>query len=136
MQPIYFLTQFLCSFSVWVSVVQLLHMLFPSEQLISFPKYSFGPSHSYAVFLPVFIACRYLISLILLRRLMRQVDILPPSIKHMQIKRFLKNGDIFKPWIIHFHILQRFYVNHFQDICHQISSYSCVCHQVFFCLHG
>ncbi|KAG4948101.1 hypothetical protein JHK86_041340 [Glycine max] len=35
---------------------------------------------------------RYLISAILLWRLMEQVDLVPPSIKHLQLDRFLKNG--------------------------------------------
>ncbi|KAK9274389.1 hypothetical protein L1049_019203 [Liquidambar formosana] len=35
---------------------------------------------------------QYLISVILLRRLMEQVNLLPPSIKHLQFSRFLKNG--------------------------------------------
>uniref|UniRef100_A0A2P2M4A7 Uncharacterized protein MANES_14G002600 n=1 Tax=Rhizophora mucronata TaxID=61149 RepID=A0A2P2M4A7_RHIMU len=35
---------------------------------------------------------RYLISTILLWRLMEQVEILPPSIKHLPFSRFLKNG--------------------------------------------
>ncbi|MQM14596.1 hypothetical protein Taro_047531 [Colocasia esculenta] len=38
------------------------------------------------------VASQYLISLILLRRLLREVHVLPPSIKHMQLRRFLKNG--------------------------------------------
>lgn len=36
--------------------------------------------------------CRYLIALILFWRLMGQVNLLPPSIKHLQFSRFLKNG--------------------------------------------
>ncbi|GMP63611.1 hypothetical protein CsSME_00025232 [Camellia sinensis var. sinensis] len=35
---------------------------------------------------------QYLISLVLLWRLMGQVDLLPPSIKDLQFSRFLKNG--------------------------------------------
>ncbi|CAL5426140.1 unnamed protein product [Camellia sinensis] len=35
---------------------------------------------------------QYLISIILLWRLWQQVDLLPPSFKHMQFSRFLKNG--------------------------------------------
>ncbi|EPS69570.1 hypothetical protein M569_05197 [Genlisea aurea] len=35
---------------------------------------------------------QYLISLILLWRLMEQVDLLPPTIKDLQLSRFLKNG--------------------------------------------
>ncbi|KAL6284326.1 hypothetical protein ACE6H2_015255 [Prunus campanulata] len=35
---------------------------------------------------------QYLICVILLWRLMAQVDLLPPSIKHLQFSRFLKNG--------------------------------------------
>ncbi|KAJ7947561.1 Protein DETOXIFICATION [Quillaja saponaria] len=35
---------------------------------------------------------QYLISVILLWRLMEQVDLLPPSIKHLHFERFLKNG--------------------------------------------
>ena len=35
---------------------------------------------------------RYLISVILLWKLMEKVDLLPPSIKHLQFGRFLKNG--------------------------------------------
>ncbi|KAG6469094.1 protein DETOXIFICATION 42-like [Zingiber officinale] len=35
---------------------------------------------------------QYLIALILLWRLLRQVDVLPPSIKDLQFSRFLKNG--------------------------------------------
>ncbi|XP_030522641.1 protein DETOXIFICATION 42 [Rhodamnia argentea] len=35
---------------------------------------------------------QYVISLILLWRLMKQIDLLPPSIKHLQFGRFLKNG--------------------------------------------
>ncbi|KAI4322098.1 hypothetical protein L6164_021819 [Bauhinia variegata] len=35
---------------------------------------------------------QYLISVILLWRLMEQVDLIPPSIKHLQFDRFLKNG--------------------------------------------
>ncbi|KAI5673588.1 hypothetical protein M9H77_13952 [Catharanthus roseus] len=35
---------------------------------------------------------QYLISLILFWRLSEQVDLLPPSIKHLQFSRFLKNG--------------------------------------------
>lgn len=35
---------------------------------------------------------QYLIALILFWRLMGQVDLLPPSIKHLQFSRFLKNG--------------------------------------------
>lgn len=35
---------------------------------------------------------QYLIATILLWRLMEQVDLLPPSIKHLQFSRFLKNG--------------------------------------------
>ncbi|XP_034213458.1 protein DETOXIFICATION 42 isoform X2 [Prunus dulcis] len=35
---------------------------------------------------------QYLICVILLSRLMAQVDLLPPSIKHLQFGRFLKNG--------------------------------------------
>ncbi|XP_059431223.1 protein DETOXIFICATION 42 [Corylus avellana] len=35
---------------------------------------------------------QYLISVILLWRLMAKVDLLPPSIKHLQFGRFLKNG--------------------------------------------
>lgn len=35
---------------------------------------------------------RYLISLILLWTLMKQVDLLPPSMKDLQLGRFLKNG--------------------------------------------
>lgn len=37
--------------------------------------------------------CRYLISAILLWSLMEQVDLIPPSIKHLQFDRFLKNGN-------------------------------------------
>ena len=35
---------------------------------------------------------RYLISLMLLWRLIKEVDLLPPSINDLQIGRFLKNG--------------------------------------------
>ncbi|RDY05979.1 Protein DETOXIFICATION 42, partial [Mucuna pruriens] len=35
---------------------------------------------------------QYLISAILLWRLLEQVDLIPPSIKHLQLDRFLKNG--------------------------------------------
>ncbi|KAK2967427.1 hypothetical protein RJ640_022359 [Escallonia rubra] len=35
---------------------------------------------------------QYLISVILFGRLMEQVDLLPPSLKHLQFSRFLKNG--------------------------------------------
>ncbi|KAF1859287.1 hypothetical protein Lal_00009871 [Lupinus albus] len=35
---------------------------------------------------------QYLISVILLWRLMQLVDLIPPSIKHLQFERFLKNG--------------------------------------------
>ncbi|OAY48523.1 protein DETOXIFICATION 42 [Manihot esculenta] len=35
---------------------------------------------------------QYLISIILLRRLMEQVDLLPPSAKNLQFSKFLKNG--------------------------------------------
>ncbi|WCJ36892.1 MATE efflux family protein [Euphorbia peplus] len=35
---------------------------------------------------------QYLISVILLWRLMEKVDLLPPSIKHLQFEKFLKNG--------------------------------------------
>ncbi|XP_057982153.1 protein DETOXIFICATION 42-like [Malania oleifera] len=35
---------------------------------------------------------QYLMSLILLWRLMKQVNLLPPSVKHLQFSRFLKNG--------------------------------------------
>ncbi|KAF8009209.1 hypothetical protein BT93_J0255 [Corymbia citriodora subsp. variegata] len=35
---------------------------------------------------------QYVISLILLWKLMQQIDLLPPSIKHLQFGRFLKNG--------------------------------------------
>ncbi|CAJ1955648.1 unnamed protein product [Sphenostylis stenocarpa] len=35
---------------------------------------------------------QYLISAILMWRLLEQVDIIPPSIKHLQLDRFLKNG--------------------------------------------
>ena len=42
-----------------------------------------------------FLFCRYLIALILFWRLMGQVDLLPPSIKHLQFSRFLKNGKRF-----------------------------------------
>ncbi|XP_065867039.1 protein DETOXIFICATION 42 [Euphorbia lathyris] len=35
---------------------------------------------------------QYLISVILLWRLMEKVDLLPPSLKHLQFERFLKNG--------------------------------------------
>ncbi|XP_047153705.1 protein DETOXIFICATION 42-like isoform X1 [Vigna umbellata] len=35
---------------------------------------------------------QYLISAILLWRLVQQVDLIPPSIKHLQLDRFLKNG--------------------------------------------
>ncbi|KAK6272687.1 hypothetical protein POUND7_009770 [Theobroma cacao] len=35
---------------------------------------------------------QYLISVILLWKLMSQVDLLPPSLKHLQFSRFLKNG--------------------------------------------
>ncbi|RVX02856.1 Protein detoxification 43 [Vitis vinifera] len=35
---------------------------------------------------------QYLISLILLLRLMKEVDLLPPSLKDLQFRRFLKNG--------------------------------------------
>eukprot|EP00262_Sarcandra_glabra_P009460 TRINITY_DN2385_c0_g1_i1.p1 TRINITY_DN2385_c0_g1~~TRINITY_DN2385_c0_g1_i1.p1 ORF type:complete len:520 (-),score=71.76 TRINITY_DN2385_c0_g1_i1:20-1579(-) len=38
------------------------------------------------------VASQYLISLILLLRLMKQVDVLPPSINDLQFSRFLKNG--------------------------------------------
>lgn len=37
---------------------------------------------------------QYLIALILLWRLMQQVDLLPPNIKHLQFVRFLKNGSL------------------------------------------
>ncbi|KAI4384671.1 hypothetical protein MLD38_002790 [Melastoma candidum] len=37
---------------------------------------------------------QYLISLILLWRLMKQVELLPPSIKDLQLSRFLKNGGL------------------------------------------
>ncbi|XP_027344307.1 protein DETOXIFICATION 42-like isoform X2 [Abrus precatorius] len=37
---------------------------------------------------------QYLISVILLWRLMEQVDLIPPSIKHLQFDRFLKNGSL------------------------------------------
>ena len=36
---------------------------------------------------------RYLMSFILLWKLMKQVDLLPPSAKDLQLSRFLKNGD-------------------------------------------
>ncbi|KAF9665721.1 hypothetical protein SADUNF_Sadunf16G0153100 [Salix dunnii] len=36
---------------------------------------------------------QYLISLILLWRLMKKVDLLPPSVKDLQFSRFLKNGE-------------------------------------------
>lgn len=35
---------------------------------------------------------RYLISLILLLKLMKQVNLLPPRMKDLQLNRFLKNG--------------------------------------------
>ncbi|KAG9450055.1 hypothetical protein H6P81_010020 [Aristolochia fimbriata] len=35
---------------------------------------------------------QYLISLILLLKLMTMVEVLPPSLKHLQCRRFLKNG--------------------------------------------
>lgn len=35
---------------------------------------------------------QYLISAILLWKLLEQVDLIPPSIKHLQLERFLKNG--------------------------------------------
>ncbi|KAK7261531.1 hypothetical protein RIF29_27845 [Crotalaria pallida] len=35
---------------------------------------------------------QYLMSVLLLWRLMQQVDLIPPSIKHLQFDRFLKNG--------------------------------------------
>lgn len=34
---------------------------------------------------------QYLISLILLQKLMKQVDLLPPSLKHLHFRQFLKN---------------------------------------------
>ncbi|RVX09776.1 Protein detoxification 42 [Vitis vinifera] len=37
---------------------------------------------------------QYLISVILLWRLMRKVDLLPPSIKDLQLGRFLRNGSL------------------------------------------
>lgn len=36
---------------------------------------------------------RYLIALILFYKLMKQVDLMPPSIKDMQFSKFLKNGN-------------------------------------------
>jgi len=39
--------------------------------------------------------CRYLIASILLWRLRLHVDLLPPSFKHLQFGRFLKNGNLF-----------------------------------------
>lgn len=37
---------------------------------------------------------RYLISAILFWRLITQIDLVPPSIKHLQFGRFLKNGKL------------------------------------------
>lgn len=39
--------------------------------------------------------CRYFIASILLWRLWLHVDLLPPSLKHLQFGRFLKNGNLF-----------------------------------------
>jgi hypothetical protein len=39
--------------------------------------------------------CRYFIASILLWRLRLHVDLLPPSFKHLQFGRFLKNGKLF-----------------------------------------
>ena len=38
---------------------------------------------------------RYVISVILFRRLIQVVDLLPPSIKNLKFSRFLKNGNDF-----------------------------------------
>lgn len=46
-----------------------------------------GLRHGYCCFL-----YRYLITVILLWKLTKKVDLLPPSVKHMQFGRFLKNG--------------------------------------------
>ncbi|KAL7225221.1 hypothetical protein ACSBR1_020575 [Camellia fascicularis] len=43
---------------------------------------------------------QYLISIILLWRLWKQVDLLPPSFKHMQFSRFLKNGFLLQMRVI------------------------------------
>uniref|UniRef100_A0A0A0KXA7 Protein DETOXIFICATION n=1 Tax=Cucumis sativus TaxID=3659 RepID=A0A0A0KXA7_CUCSA len=45
---------------------------------------------------------QYLIALILFWRLMGQVDLLPPSIKHLQFSRFLKNGFLLLMRVIAF----------------------------------
>ena len=61
---------------------------------LSFPWYLNFPFASFDPNYPLFSnqLCRYLISVILLWRLLEQVDLIPPSINHLQLDRFLKNG--------------------------------------------
>lgn len=42
---------------------------------------------------------RYLISIILFWRLLEKVDIVPPSLKHLQFGRFIKNGKDFLAFV-------------------------------------
>ncbi|KAK4782748.1 hypothetical protein SAY86_007122 [Trapa natans] len=49
---------------------------------------------------------QYLISLILLLGLMKQVNLLPPSMKELQFRRFLKNGEIFDLALPSLHLSQ------------------------------
>lgn len=69
---------------------------------------------------------RYLISLILLWKLIEHVDLLPPNIKDLQFGRFLKNGKVFpfppflnalSPWELSHSFSIHFFAVHFVCYC-------------------
>lgn len=96
-----FWTPFLSLFVIWELVVQQLHMCCPSKYNYSlcriflihlFPS-KFLMTRAFDLFILRFnFHCRYLILVILFWKLMKQVDLVPPSMKTLQFGRFLKNG--------------------------------------------
>ena len=58
---------------------------------------------------------RYLISIILLWKLIKHVDLLSPSIEDLQIGRFLKNGEAF---FIFLFCVSRVHINYLIFLCH------------------
>lgn len=100
-----------------------LHMLYLSKfdlfqlsHMFSFARY-FRKRYIYLLISDKsFCFCRYLISLILLWRLLRHVDVLPPNLKDLQFGRFLKNG-----LVLNFvGLIMPFLLNHFVTKVHYI----------------
>ncbi|KAF8398372.1 hypothetical protein HHK36_017299 [Tetracentron sinense] len=77
---------FMFIFRMGVSGAAIAHVISQSLNVLKFTGVFSGVSHM------MHGHYRYLISVILLWRLMQQVDLLPPNIKDLQFSRFLRNG--------------------------------------------